>query len=362
MNILFITGSLSREHDGVADYTLRLAEALKPMGVESRFISLSERSGAPVFSEDSLRLPRHLPLSAKRAHLRHFLSGFAPDFISLQFVPFAFEARGFPFSLQQELRGLVQLAPVHIFAHELWVFNRRGEPLKYRILGPLLQKRLILSLFRALKPCCLHVALPFYAETLKIEGFAPRLLPLFGNIPVESVSRKPVRGNHRRLGFFGSISAATPLEPFFESCAKIQSQTGLELTLLSGGSLSNAAVVRWQRLAQKYRGRLQVEQLGFMSMREASYYLSSLDIFLSGYSPAFWQKSGAIAAAREHGLPVLLLSDDGISKKEPLPQGVFRELTPALLQETIAMPSPMLLPEIARSFMKDLEASRSQIK
>jgi len=338
VNILFITGSLFAGHDGVADYTLRLAAALRRRGIGVRVLSWQEVTlRSPKITAESLCIPAHLPVRAKLAHAKHFLSGFSPDVISLQFVPYAFDPRGFPVDLARQLAPLIGSIPLHIFVHELWVLPFMRASLPYRILGPTAQKAVILQTLRELNPKRIHTSLPLYHQLLQKEGLpVGQLLPLPGNIPLYSLSQAPhpehADRNVRHLGFTFSIFDSAPLDSFCQQLVELQLQTQLSLTLTSAGNLSNTTIRRWKKLTRRFGHVIHFERLGHLAQREASYYLQSLDFLVSAYSPTFWMKSGTVAAAREFGKPVVLISPPELSQNSPLPQGLYTQLTPELLK------------------------------
>lgn len=361
MNILFITGSLFAGHDGVADYTLRLAEALRARGVGVRCLSWYESTlRSPKLKADSICIPAHLPVRAKVTHAQHFLAGFRPDVISLQFVPYAFDPRGFPLTLANELSSLIGNTPLEVFAHELWVLPCMRAGLLYRALGPTLQKSLVLKTLRDLRPTRVHTSFPLYGQLLRDAGLpVGSLLPLPGNVPHLPLKRSPQDPHHarhtRHVGFFGSIFPSAPVERFCEHLIDLQAQTNLKITLSSAGNLSGGTLKRWQKLTRRYGRQLHIERLGHLAIREASYYLQSLDYLISSYSPTFWPKSGTVAAAREFGKPVILISPPELKENPPLPEGLYTQLTPALLQSphTTAIHAP--LEDLADQFLKELK-------
>jgi hypothetical protein len=362
MKILFIAGSLNFGGDGVADYTQRLSFDLKKLGVESRLLGWNETQlSSTRTSADSLRLPSNLPLRAKLSHARHFLNSFQPDIISLQFVPYAFENRGLPFSLAREIQILAGNIPIHICAHELWIMPMMKSSLVSRIIGSTLQKNIVIKTFQDLSPRLIHTAVPLYAEALKKEGFSSiRNLPLHGNIPFVSV-RNLRNTDEINVGFFGSIFPSTPLESFFEHLSSLNTELqaeGKTMTIFAAGNVPVAQCKRWNDLTKRFSGRLKLERLGHLNFREVSYYLQSLDLFLSGYSPLFWQKSGTIASAREHGLPIVLVSPAEAPTQEKLPEGFYTQVSAELIKNPPQV-TPYI-PATAEIFLKDLQSFSSK--
>ena len=97
MRIAFLCGGLGL--GGVADYTRLLAGALKPKGVESLVIGLADREARALARGaerdfPTLALPSAMGWRERIAAAETALDAFAPDWVSLQFVPFAFNRKG----------------------------------------------------------------------------------------------------------------------------------------------------------------------------------------------------------------------------------------------------------------------------
>jgi hypothetical protein len=93
MRIAFLCGGLGL--GGVADYSRYLAGALKAHGVESLILGLADRDAGEVArSAETLALPGALPWRQRIEAAEAALAAFAPDWVSLQFVPFAFNRKG----------------------------------------------------------------------------------------------------------------------------------------------------------------------------------------------------------------------------------------------------------------------------
>jgi len=97
MRIAFLCGGLGL--GGVADYTRLVAGALKPQGVESLIIGLADRDARVLVRNaerdfPTLAIPQTMSWRERVAAAEAALAAFAPDWISLQFVPFAFNRKG----------------------------------------------------------------------------------------------------------------------------------------------------------------------------------------------------------------------------------------------------------------------------
>lgn len=105
MKILFICGSLEPGCDGVGDYTRRLAGELIRQGNEVQIIALNDKNVTAVtyqVQEDDitsitcLRLPQNISWNYRMNEAGVFSDAFNPGWLSLQYVPFAFQDKGLP--------------------------------------------------------------------------------------------------------------------------------------------------------------------------------------------------------------------------------------------------------------------------
>ena len=111
------------------------------------------------------------------------LTAFGPDWISLQFVPYAFNPKGLVFGLARHLHQLFQGHQAQIMFHELWIGGAKESSTKHRLIGTV-QKWLVLDLIEQLKPKVIHTSNQTYVTMLRRAGVTALSLPLFGNIPV----------------------------------------------------------------------------------------------------------------------------------------------------------------------------------
>lgn len=355
-NFLFICGSLHLGRDGVGDYTQRLAAALEQRGCECRMISWSEKMiKSPLVEGNCLRLPEGLPLRAKWGQVRHFLEDFSPDWVSLQFVPYSFSHRGLPAGFGEEIAPVIGKTPLHIFAHELWVMACMGCSMKDRLMGETLQKNIVLGLFKKLAPKVIHVAVPLYAQRLQAAGFSPRLLPLFGNIPVRPIKTPLPRDPAGRvLGFFGSIHPSVDFDKVAAHLADLGQRASLKITLRNSGMLAESAKRAWRKAQKKWSDKIDFESFGYISPSEASWYLQSLDWGLSTYSPVFWSKGSTVASMREHGIPVCLWGVAERAGVEELPKGVYTSINESSLITPPTPAHPVTVESVAEQFLNDL--------
>ena len=322
MRIAFLTGSLEPERDGVGDYTRRLAGELIRQGHPSIILGLndSQVSEAQFGSQEMegtlisvLRLPSMMPWNDRVRLSRKWLDAFNPDWVSLQFVPFAFQPRGLPFGLPRHLKSIIGSRPLHWMFHELWVLWSFPLSLRKRLLGQC-QKLWLRSCLRKLKPQAVATQLSLYQAELNKIGVAADMVPLHGNIPVypkheadkwladrcaSLQSPKQVKA-----GFFGNILSTLDSSLLAAWVAQLNIP-GNELLLLSAGKIGGEGDKLWNSLEQKLKASAMFVKLGELDEREASFYLSAMDYGLTSYPPELMGKSGSVAAMREHGLPVI---------------------------------------------------------
>ncbi|MEO7767543.1 MAG: hypothetical protein ABIS01_08960, partial [Ferruginibacter sp.] len=187
MKIAFLCGSLEPGRDGVGDYTRRLAGELIRQGHEAGIIAINDQHFTGEFEgfQESeglnlpmLRLPSHWPSNQRFKRAASWINSFNPGWISLQFVPFSFNAKGLPFGMSRLLMTLGKNRNWHIMFHELWVGMHIGAPRK-EICWGYVQREIILSLIRRLQPRLIHTQSSLYKTQLAKLGVKALLLPLF---------------------------------------------------------------------------------------------------------------------------------------------------------------------------------------
>jgi hypothetical protein len=192
MKVVFVCGSIERGCDGVGDYTRRLAQSLLSKGHDVSIIAMldsfvKEQKREIVETEFGeikiLRLPINIGIKRSSLLLKNEINEINPDWISLQFVVFAFHKKGLPYGLGNLLSEAFKGRRLQIMFHELWLGMDRGSNMKYAIWG-FIQKRIVTSLLHKLKPSILHTNSDWYATQLKKITSNVKVLPLFSNIPV----------------------------------------------------------------------------------------------------------------------------------------------------------------------------------
>lgn len=319
MNILFIVGCLEAGKDGVGDYTRRLAEQYSAKGVSCFVVALYDPyvRQAEILSQDNLvlfRLPHHVPFHHKIDQCKKNLGNISFDWISLQYVSYAFDKRGLNSSLPHfisQMKG--PGTQVHIMFHELWIGEDMGAPWQKKILGHL-QRFLIKRMVRKCQPRKIHTSIPIFKQLLKNNEIEANLLPLFSNIPINKtpdftwisskLEKESVAREHTFIVcMFGSIIPDWDPTLCSKTLNEISNRSGKTILLLSVGKIG-AGNGLWEKMKQTHLDWKFV-LLGEQPPERISDVLHFADCGLSSVPSHIIGKSGAFAAMREHGLPVL---------------------------------------------------------
>ena len=163
--ILFLLGTLEKSKCGVSDYVHFLAERLSLEGYNCLCVALNDKylkeTKSIVYECSNQnkyqchRFPQFLSWRFKHNELKKIIKSFDPDLISLQFVPYSFNSKGFPLLLLLSIKLLVVECNWHIMAHELWTMPRHGF---FKRIFSHFQKHLIFVLFKSVNPRVIHVS------------------------------------------------------------------------------------------------------------------------------------------------------------------------------------------------------------
>ena len=315
MKIAFICGCTEPGAGGVGDYTLLLAESLSTRGNQCYVIALNDQhvdalsisslSTANGYGLSSLRIPASVPWQTKAKILSEELKLFKPDWISLQYVPYAFNRKGLPWRLFPCLAASRSLASWHLMAHELWV-DPEGS-LKNRFLA-LMQKKLLQLLIEYLQPLVLHTSNDYYIRLLSSISTRPSLLPLFTTISVQAIEHVSAPAEEGlRFILFGSIHKEWDPSSLLEELKQIALELRIpRLTFVSIGSSGEYGRDLWVRLASTMPVWMQFIQLGVLPAREISLQLQYSNFGITSTPSHLLGKSGSVTAMLAHGLSVIV--------------------------------------------------------
>ncbi len=380
MRIAFLNSCLEPARDGVGDYTRFLARECTRQGHVCCTIALNDRyvlepQAGEANGVGLLRLPVGLPWPERIAHARRWLDEFAPEWVSLQFVPYAFHPKGTTFGLVQHLLPLLQGRHVHIMFHETWIGELAGAPLKHRAIGRL-QRHLVVHMVRRLRPVFVHTSNRTYQAFLKRDNITAQVLPLFGNISVSASDNgiwlstelcrqglevtAETRGNFYLCGFFGAMPPDWTPEPLFSALRELAARHQKQVVILSAGNLVSGET-QWERLTHRYAPDIKFYRLGTQPAAQVSKYLLSIDFGIATTDYRRIGKSGAVAAMLDHGLPVIVSQDQEQFPNINIPEGkddplLYRlDRLPSALN--VGLPRQKAherLPDVAAQFVADL--------
>lgn len=325
MKIILVCGSLEPGRDGVGDYVRRLGCELIKQGNKVALLALNDRYTTTVYYGaqlmDDLEIPvLRIPsptLKNNIPQIKAWVNDFDPDWLSLQYVMFGFHPKGLPFGLSKQLLLFSGNRRWHITFHELWLGMAAEESVKLKLWGTV-QRWLVKSLIRNLKPKVIHTQTRLYQQHLHKLGFKATYLPIFSNIPVVA-DTVTADSNVIQLVAFGLIHTGAVIEQLANDAAHYTVKYGIPVVLVFVGHCG-AEQERWA-LVWRAAG-LRVNILGGQPADKISILLKNAAMGLSSTAMAVVEKSGSFAAMREHQLPVLNIS------KPWQPRGMPPQQTP----------------------------------
>jgi hypothetical protein len=331
-SIVFLCSALEQGRDGVGDYSRRLAAALIKENNQCAIISINDRYVTDNFEGTQwvdnidvpvLRIASTLPDQEKFAAAKGYIDKLAPQWISLQFVPFGFHVKGLKTGLSKLLLSLNTSARWHVMVHELWVGMDKESPAKHIAWG-WVQKRLISSMLRNLKPAIITTQSQLYKLHLDTMGYDAHYLPLFSNIPnFTQAQYTKTKSESVSMVIFGNIHYGAPVYAFAHEVATYVKEYNINLTLKflgHCGAEQDNWIKQWQ-----YAG-LQVAVIGEQPAERISAELKNADIGITTTPLFITDKSGSFAAMREHGLPIISVSRLWHARrieKIVIPDGIF---------------------------------------
>ncbi|MDB5851942.1 MAG: hypothetical protein JWP29_5694, partial [Rhodoferax sp.] len=314
-SIVFLCSALEPGRDGVGDYSRRLAAALIKENNQCAIISINDRYVTDNFegtqSVDNidvpvLRIASILRDQEKFTTAKDYIDKLAPQWVSLQFVPFGFHVKGLKTGLSKLLLSLNTSAKWHVMIHELWVGMDKESPVKHIAWG-WMQKKLINSMLKNLQPAIITTQSQLYKLHLATMGYDAHYLPLFSNIPNSITQPRYIKteSKNRSMVIFGNIHHGTPVHAFAHEVAAYVKENNINLTLKFLGHCGPEQdnwVKQWQSAG------LQVVVIGKQPAERISAELKSADIGIITTPVSITEKSGSFADMREHGLPVKSVS------------------------------------------------------
>lgn len=317
MRIIFICGSLEPGKDGVGDYTRRLCGELIKQGISVGILSYndkyiinkiedfqqSEQDDIPV-----LRIPHTWKSKTRCKEAKDWIALHNPEWLSLQFVPYAYHNKGLPLSLGSQLKNMGGDCKWHVMFHELWLGINKFESIKNKVIGSI-QKGIIKSFLKKLKVDITTTQSQLYLIQLKKIGLNTQYLPLHGNIPLTKFKKGYSRISKDIIRFviFGSVRKGTPINEFLlEFNSYFNALKSVKGSLLLVGR-SGEEQLRWARECEKHK--IDVKLYGEMNIEDISNIFLNADYGIATTPIQLIEKSGAVAAMREHNLPIIVVSN-----------------------------------------------------
>ncbi len=366
----------------MGDYTRSLAQECIRQGHKCCLVALNDRYVLEPATTDNaglktLRLPALMPWSQRIQAAHEVLTAFAPDWVSLQFVPYAFHPKGFVYGLGHRLRPLLAGRRVQVMFHELWLGEAEDASPKHRLIGTL-QKALVLQMLKQIKPQVVHTSNDAYVGILARQGITATRLRMFGSIPIKAQKgdewlfaevgkagaeiNESNRANFWLAGFFGALHPVWPPEPLIGRLCQAAAETGRRLVLLSAGQMGGGEAL-WAQMAARYAPDVTFVCLGSQPVARVSEYFNSLDFGIATSPWSLIGKSSSVAAMLEHGLPVIVNRDDAqidaggatMQNDEPLLHRIDAEFANKLNAGFPRYATKTQLPGTAHSFIVSLQ-------
>jgi hypothetical protein len=319
MRIVFICGSFEPGRDGVGDYVRRLSEKLIGQGHHIAVAAINDKHITTIINHPSSsgeeiavqRLPLNLSDKERFSLLKSFIDDFNPDWISLQFVSFSFHPKGLVFGLAKNLLYAGKGRKWHIMFHELWVGMTEERSRKEAVWG-MMQRELIRDLIKKIKPSVIHTHTRLYQKQLEKFDARTILLPLFSNIPVMDsgqVNQKIAKGitaaDPLRIVIFGGIHRGAPVKELAHEAVAYGKAKSVDLELVIVGRNGKEQ----QQWADEWTAAgLKVTQMGEQDAAKVSEILTGTSFGIFTTPIALVEKSGSVAAMREHGNHLLCVS------------------------------------------------------
>lgn len=327
LKFLFIVGCLEPGYDGVGDYTKTLAQHLCQQGHSCLVVAIKD----PFVIKIPVHLPSHpsIPyatirlrdVSKEKTYFSEIIKGFQPHYISLQFVPYAFDKRGLPFYLAKLLKPFAKEYNFHIMMHEIWIGFEPWSSLKHRLIGKL-QRLCIQYLFKALQPQCVHTHTTIYKNHLQALYPGVSLLPLFSSIHntgcessleafqnlilEKDLSFKSYnRSVYWIFAFFGALHPEWPSEPLMKRIATAAKAEQKSVLILHFGHIGRGQTT-WEALEKHYSPAFKFFKLGPLLPKQIELILTHIDFGIATSPLHLLEKSASALTFLEWGCRLIV--------------------------------------------------------
>jgi hypothetical protein len=337
MKILFLCGSAEPGKDGVGDYTRRLCSALIKNGHQAQMLTLCDKQAFSFIRETQgveeilvnvKRIPIASSYKQRLVWTQEVIKEEGPDYISLQYVPYSFHAKGLPIWLPNFLKKIKGEHQWHIMFHELWIGISTISPLKHKVTG-FFQRRIAQQIINKSKPTVITTSNNLYKLVLEKAKISSTILPLFSNIPkidIEETIKEDLFSKlkinegevHKYFftGVFGSIYPDANLEKVLNDLLIRVEDTHKKLVFISFGRIGITGIEEIERLSKHFIDKIQFLNYGELDPTGISTLIQILDNGISCTPRQHLGKSGVFAAMKLHGLSVLMSSTEIIPEYE----------------------------------------------
>ena len=330
---------MEKGRDGVGDYTRLLAFELIKQGHKCSILALMDKfvkkpiedSETKDIIHDSiqiLRLPFDSGIKFNSRIAKEFVIRQKPDWVSIQYVPFAFNKRGLPINLGESIKSVLNEAKVHILFHEMWTGISKISPIKHKILG-FFQIKIAKDLLNRCNPNLITSTNKLYNLVLEKKKIKSSILTLFGNIEIASFKSSFYINNLASfdillknrsewvfIGLFGTIHPNGNLEIELENQFINAISKKMKLAFISIGRIGESGLLEFFRLKKLFENKIRFINIGEVSDREASLYIQMMDFAISSTPAQHIGKSGVYASLKLHQLKTLLISNEILPEYE----------------------------------------------
>lgn len=346
MKIVFLCGSLAEGLDGVGDYTRMLAIKLIKNGHKVGAVALNDHHATSIFGNDEsvegiqlpvLQIPSNISNADRYKYAAKFIRDFNPDWVSLQFVIYAFHKKGLPFGLGRQLSTLTKGRRVHIMFHEIWIGFTKISTFTHKITG-LLQKGIIKKMVKKLQPSAICTSNFLYKLILKQAKIEVDILQLFSNIPFYAIKENEKETLLRKFevdnqqinqysitGIFGNLYPEARLQDIVLKQFEEEKAKNKQLIFVGFGRINTEGRMEFDRLKSIFADKVKFFHLGELPSHKISHLFQILNTAISCTPRQHIGKSGVFAALKFHNVEVILTQGDVIPEYHQRLQMYYEE-------------------------------------
>lgn len=324
LDLVFLTAGAEPGADGIGDYVRGIAYQLSKLGYRIGWVAWRDPG---VQAADTrvdkglilLRLPARATELERRERFVAWWHLHRAPVLSWQMAPYGFHPRGLLATQGAWLRR--QMGPtacLQLFVHEIWLGAKRESPLRERLVG-ISQYQSWRRLLKVAEPAQIDTqATPYQHLLQRLSGKPVGLVPLCGNVPVIPQPRRSPEAPFR-AGFFGTLHEPWDETWLFDQLRAIGQQVGKPVEVMTAGRMGLDGERRWARWREQPPQGLRFVRWPGSEPTSISAYLWQLDLGLTTTPLALLEKSGTVAAMREHGRRIGVLRDDVTFAGVPAP-------------------------------------------